>query len=1154
MLSCPDQLVLADYASGKLSAPLADSLDEHISGCSDCQERLSSLGGLSDPLLVTLRQAPRDDGFSQEPECQQGLLIAAQAAFRRRPLSTDCELLRLPEVLRDYRILEPLGRGGMGSVYRAVHTRLHKEVALKIISPERRHSPAAARRFEQEMKAVGRLDHPNVVRATDAGEEGGLAYLAMELVSGIDLAALVRRSGPLPIAAACELARQAAEGLAYIHDHSLVHRDIKPANLMLTPQGTVKMLDLGLALLNDPQGGPATGTSNVLGTADYLAPEQIDACHEVSAAADIYSLGCALYELLTGKPPFSGEPYATTTKKLLAHSQAPVPPVVERRPEVPAELAELVEQMLAKQPADRPQSGAEVARRLARFAATVDLPALVSAGEMASEPPPLQSDVATDTLSRAASTPGAALKKVTATEGLRTPSRRRLHLALAMGGIALLAAIVIVIRKGDAVRAIVRLEKDETLTIEDGDETFAAADIAPAAKSPDIPRVDRPMRAAPRNSPPAVLRGLLPHPATVDGLGQWQLHTLNPCGWVWSLCWSADGRWIGAGGNDLRLYEAESLRLARLVACHDFVISSLQLQEPDEPVGTSSHNGVLKLVDLRDGSTLSINAEYGGGPTGGWSPDRSFAASTGGNGGEVKLWNHDGSLAKVLGRHDAPADFHCWDRDSRKLITSDHVRTAKIWNVDGSPGVTLSNHEGRVRSACFSPDGWQIATGSNDGKVRLWSADGELQNVLTGHTHFVRAVAWSPDGDILASGGFGDFTVRFWKPDGTPGRIVNLPGWVSALAWSPDSKQLAVGTSAGLDILSRDGAPRWARHGHVSDAHAAAFSPAGDRLAVGCVDRVLRVWSPDGRMQLFEAQSGGAILNMSWHPNGNRLASADGNATATIWSLDDVGLSRRLQHPSDVHRVAWSRDGHRLATGGSDGQVTIWSEDGVRQSSFKAHDSRVHALDWNHDDSQLLTGSGEGARLWQPDGTGRRALTSDYIHGAALSPDGKLIATCPFLKLWSSDGELLFDIYSNHVKDDQAVCWSSDSSRLATAGMGPVGRIWRANGLRGGPDLIGAGGTDATICWNPSRPQIASTQSCSAIVWDANTGEPQWLAVVAGGHCFRFSGNGEPLGEFDEAAAENELVYQIASDNGHLELLSPSQFNARITAAREVEP
>lgn len=266
--------------------------------------------------------------------------------------------------LGEYELLERLGAGGMGEVYKARHSRLGKLVALKRLTTGARHSEESVARFLREMKAVGDLDHPNLVEAHYAGEHEGEVYLVMKLIEGVDLARLVREQGPRPVPEACELVRQAAVGLQYLHERGLVHRDIKPSNLMRVPDGTVKVLDLGLARWR-AQAAPAdhlTGVGAVMGTPDYLAPEQVRNAADVDIRADLYALGGTLFFLLTGRPPFAHR-QGMFTKLAAQEAEAP-PDVRSLRPDVPAALAELVNGLLAKKPEDRPQTPAEVASAL----------------------------------------------------------------------------------------------------------------------------------------------------------------------------------------------------------------------------------------------------------------------------------------------------------------------------------------------------------------------------------------------------------------------------------------------------------------------------------------------------------------------------------------------------------------------------------------------------------------------------------------------------------------------------------------------------------------------------------------------------------------------------------------------------------------------
>jgi len=298
---------------------------------------------------------------------------------RRKPAGIAAGLDRLGE----YRLLEKLGEGGMGAVYKALHTKLDRTVALKVLPGGRLESQEAIARFEREMKAVGAVDHPNIVRAMDAREVAGTRFLVMEYVEGQNLNEVVRHCGPLSVADACELIRQTALGLQSAHEHGLVHRDIKPLNLMLTPEGQVKILDLGLARFqaDQPAGEEMTATGLALGTPDYMAPEQVSDSRTADIRADIYGLGCTLFKLLTGQPPFSGAKYQSALAKMTAHLQEPAPRIRRLRNEVPKELARLVDRMLAKDPADRFATPAKVADAIGSFAVGSDLRALSARAE-----------------------------------------------------------------------------------------------------------------------------------------------------------------------------------------------------------------------------------------------------------------------------------------------------------------------------------------------------------------------------------------------------------------------------------------------------------------------------------------------------------------------------------------------------------------------------------------------------------------------------------------------------------------------------------------------------------------------------------------------------------------------------------------------------
>jgi serine/threonine protein kinase len=368
----PTAQQLTAFGQGELPEAEATAIAAHLRVCSTCRRLSDALAREGVAGRIPNLQPGTSALATVPPPHAAGTPAEAETLYSPTPgpgMPSPPVVANLPLELAQhprYRIVRELGRGGMGVVYQAVQTLMDRLVAIKVINPSILAYPDALPRFQAEVKAAAKLDHPNIVRAYDADQVGNLHLLIMEFVEGMDLADLVHRKGPLPIAIACNFLRQAALGLQHAFEKGMVHRDIKPSNLMLTARGQVKILDFGLARLRDQPGERAglTAAGSFMGTPEYVAPEQATDARTADIRADLYSLGCTFHFLLTGHAPFEED---TLVKTVLAQIEAEPKPLHELRADVPCELSAVAARLLAKDPAQRYQKPVELAQALMPF-------------------------------------------------------------------------------------------------------------------------------------------------------------------------------------------------------------------------------------------------------------------------------------------------------------------------------------------------------------------------------------------------------------------------------------------------------------------------------------------------------------------------------------------------------------------------------------------------------------------------------------------------------------------------------------------------------------------------------------------------------------------------------------------------------------------
>jgi WD40 repeat protein len=682
-----------------------------------------------------------------------------------------------PPQLPGYTILGELGRGGMGVVYAAEHTLMGRKVAVKVIAPHLLAHHDSADRFRHEVRAAARLAHPNIVTAYNAEQFGPLMVLVMEFVEGRSLAAYVAEHGPLPVAEACEYARQAAVGLAHAHAMGMVHRDVKPHNLMRTAEGQVKILDLGLARFaaDQPAEPPAdtaasgteglTHTGACMGTLDYMAPEQAKDARAADARSDVYALGCTLYHLLSGRVPFPG---GTALEKLARLASDEPVPLTELRPDASPELAALVARLMAKRPENRVASAKEAAELLSPFAG----------------------------------------------EPERVRPRRRFTIAVAS------AAMVLVL-----VAAVVAALRSPTRDDHTADEPLPVAEApAPAPTVPQASEVRRfaghagtvhSVAVSPDGQLIATASGFPLPDATVrvwDAASGRELHRLEGhAGPVQAVAFGADGWLLSAGGQngavrvwnpvagqfvhkiDTLVKQIETLVLHPngrdvLVAGNDRSVWVYNL-ETRKGAARVTHSGVgVKGVAVSANGRLAASAPRGAPGA------RVWEFETGRAGPDFR--NADGSAVETefCALAFAPGGTH--------VLSGAESGEVQLWDASTGRLVRTFVTAGQVQQVAFSPDGTRaVSAHGRDRTVRVWDvATGAELARCVGHSDWVWSAVFTPDGThvLTAAGGQyadgkfvpgSDRTVRLWRlPESAQPRVEELRTYregLQGVAWRP---------------------------------------------------------------------------------------------------------------------------------------------------------------------------------------------------------------------------------------------------------------------------------------------------------------------------------------------------------------------------------
>jgi len=885
----PTRERIRDFLLGRVESHEQGAMASYLEAHPELLDQLIEADTSNDSLLADLRHSA--GGFLREADFRKGLESARGMTPRSARQEGDSGFDK-PATGRvgPYQLMERINRRGMSVVWRAADTRDGTPAAVKLLPAARLDDADSVARFRREMAMVASLHHQGIVRCLGSGETDGVPYLAMELLEGVDLSELLRRHGPLAVPVASALARQAALALDHAHGHSLVHRDVKPSNIFLTTSGEVKLLDLGLARCLRGEDDSLTHADQVLGTMDYMSPEQAFEPAGADARSDLYSLGCTLYALLRGKAPFAGGDCTTVFKKALAHASRPVPNIRDARPEVPEDLALLVAALCAKDPAMRPASAADVAAALGKWAENPMLAGLAGHASVRGTPPALP----------------------------RGRSRRRPWLAA--GALAFAVPVALWLRPVPVGPSPGNFQLVANGSFEDGLRDW----------SPQVPAHSD-------------IYGSFTASADKAFLGRWSARCRSV----------AEFRKAGYAflGNPIPVEQGRRYVLSAAFETSDMKTGSMSvdLSEPSYHIRLESRPGYPGWQFLHEeftaaSRTVQIRLVHDGdycprGETGyidavALTPAEEFTPAPSTMGLPAQAMADVGTVSIL---QPAPAagpvvSLHV-SGDGKQVLSLDSEADIRAHELPGGTFAPVSG-SGKIRgtamqASAFDPSGTRAAVISPKGTVFLR----EIRNTEPVAEMALQAkacsVAWSPDGARLAAldeaGGIRVTEIASLRMGLDFKTGMKNPGHA---AWSPNALNLAVASTDSLVVMdAKTGERRWqARHaGTVFTA--VTWANEGNGLFTGTADGKLAAWNLKSETPVAIVQAHvGPVDTLAFSADGTRLASAGDDRSVALWepvNLKERGRARAFNTRARALSF-FPADPGCLMLGTHDGLLFMW--------------------------------------------------------------------------------------------------------------------------------------------------------------------------------------------------------------------------------------